>query len=87
MYADLHGLLMMFILDCFSFPSMSVVLGVGTAASLGGAHMAVATYRDRRRECAEMLALSGSGVGMALAAVTVRQTIGCGHLAINQCVK
>ena len=55
---------------------MCIVLGVGTAASLGGAHMAVATYSDRRRECAEMLALSGSGVGMALAAVTVKQIIG-----------
>ena len=62
---------------------MCVVIGVGTAASLGGAHMAISSYTDRRREWADMLALSGSGVGMALAAVTIKQSIGCAH----QCFK
>ncbi|KAK2149734.1 hypothetical protein LSH36_439g03041 [Paralvinella palmiformis] len=49
--------------------SMMVVLPLGSGLSLTTAVVMLGRYFRKRRECAEMLALCGSGVGMAVVSV------------------
>ncbi len=57
------------------FISYMVMLSLGTGMTFSTAGIITGRYFQKRRECAEMLILSGSGVGMAVLSVFINQTM------------
>ena len=58
------------------FVSYTMVMSLGTGITCATASIIIGRYFQKRRECAEMLTLSGSGVGMALISVFIHKMMG-----------